>query len=230
MRCQATKVLGLTTVKASRQLNQRLSSTRRQAGRIVSTSGLDLALLIEGELLAQEQILGCERALERKPRHRKWTRSPRILNQLSPVPHDARGLSAVDAVSVKFRRTIRVSSQKRMFLRSTTASLTSRRTTSATPTTGSGAPTATTDRSIPGNRRLENRRARVRFHLLDIFTLLFVSWRYRSGSALMDLPLHADDGGYGREVRCDQRYQLHLQRPPADSEKHGRSYRSIVTG
>ena len=35
---------------------------QRQAGRIVSTSRLDLALLIKGELLAQEQILGCERA------------------------------------------------------------------------------------------------------------------------------------------------------------------------
>jgi len=35
---------------------------QRQAGRIVSTSRLDLAFLIKGELLAQEQILGCERA------------------------------------------------------------------------------------------------------------------------------------------------------------------------
>jgi hypothetical protein len=32
-----------------------------QARGIVGTSGLDLALLVERELLAQEQILGCER-------------------------------------------------------------------------------------------------------------------------------------------------------------------------
>lgn len=34
---------------------------QRQAGRIVGTSGLDLALLIERQLLAQEQILRRER-------------------------------------------------------------------------------------------------------------------------------------------------------------------------
>jgi hypothetical protein len=32
-----------------------------QAGRIVCPSRFDLAFLIKGELLAQEQILGCER-------------------------------------------------------------------------------------------------------------------------------------------------------------------------
>ena len=34
---------------------------QRQTGRIVGTSGLDLALLIERQLLAQEQILGRKR-------------------------------------------------------------------------------------------------------------------------------------------------------------------------
>ena len=54
-----------------------------QARRIVGTSRLDRALLIERQQLAQEQISAASEALERKTRHRKWTRSPRILNQLS---------------------------------------------------------------------------------------------------------------------------------------------------
>ena len=36
---------------------------QRQAGRVVGPSGLDLAFLVKGELLTQEQILGRQRGL-----------------------------------------------------------------------------------------------------------------------------------------------------------------------
>jgi hypothetical protein len=56
------KVLGVTTVNALRQLNQRLEPQEGQAGWMGDTSGLDSALLVERELFAQEEILGRERA------------------------------------------------------------------------------------------------------------------------------------------------------------------------
>jgi hypothetical protein len=56
------KVLGVTIVKTLRQSNQRLSHSRGQARWIASPAGLESPFLIEGELLAQEEILSCERA------------------------------------------------------------------------------------------------------------------------------------------------------------------------
>jgi hypothetical protein len=44
---------------------------QRQTGRMVGTSGLDLALLIERELLAQEQILGRQRGPGAQPETQK---------------------------------------------------------------------------------------------------------------------------------------------------------------
>jgi hypothetical protein len=61
LRCQATKVVGLTTVRASRQLNQRLSSINVRRVGLSARRGY-LALLIESKLLTQEQILGRERS------------------------------------------------------------------------------------------------------------------------------------------------------------------------
>ena len=47
---------------AAREIEPAAVQYQSQARRIVGTSGLDPALLIEGQLLAQEQILGLERS------------------------------------------------------------------------------------------------------------------------------------------------------------------------
>jgi hypothetical protein len=61
LRCQPMKVLGVTTVNALHQSNRRLSRKRVTCW-LGGPSGFDPALLIERELFAQEEILGCKRA------------------------------------------------------------------------------------------------------------------------------------------------------------------------
>jgi 3-hydroxy-3-methylglutaryl CoA synthase len=91
LRCQVTKVLGRTMVNASCQLNQRLSSTSVSRVGLSGAPGLDLALLIERQLLAQEQILGCQRGSGAQAETQKWTRSATVLSQLNPalILHEA---------------------------------------------------------------------------------------------------------------------------------------------
>ena len=67
---------GVSRVEASAEPHE------GQAGGIVESARPDFAFLIEGELFAQEEILGGKRGLERKPRARNQSRSPNRLNQL----------------------------------------------------------------------------------------------------------------------------------------------------
>jgi hypothetical protein len=55
------KVLGVTTVNALRQSNQRLSHRRVKRVEWEVRRGLDSAFLVERELFAQEEILGARR-------------------------------------------------------------------------------------------------------------------------------------------------------------------------
>src|SRR5208337_2800077 len=64
---------------------------QRQAGRIVSTSRLDLAFLIKGELLAQEQILGRKRGSEAQAETQKVDQITKHPEPTQSRAHDARG-------------------------------------------------------------------------------------------------------------------------------------------
>lgn len=92
---------------------------RRQAGRIVGASGLDLALLIEQEMLAPEQILGRDGSSGPQAQTQKVDWITQYPQPTQPCAHDAGDPPALDAVSSTPPRTMRGSSPSEMFLRST---------------------------------------------------------------------------------------------------------------
>src|SRR5208283_5340119 len=80
----------------------------------------------DGLYLISAEFSGCRpsaasEVLECRPRLRKWTRSPSILNQLSPARMMQPTLSQSIDISVRSLRTMWISSQSEMFLRSTGA-------------------------------------------------------------------------------------------------------------
>jgi hypothetical protein len=62
LRCQPTKVLGVTDRQCASPIEPAAGPQKSQAGWMGGPSGLDFALLVERELFAQEEILGRERA------------------------------------------------------------------------------------------------------------------------------------------------------------------------
>src|SRR5580700_9137780 len=71
LRCQPMKVLGVTTVSALRQLNQRLSHRRVKACWMGGPAGPDSPFLVERELFAHEEILGRERTFRSETDNQK---------------------------------------------------------------------------------------------------------------------------------------------------------------
>src|SRR5271156_5513705 len=94
---------------------QHQSETRR----IVGSAGLDLALLIERELLAQEQILGRQRGSGVQAETQKVDYITKDPEPTQPCAHDPTTLSQSMDISIKSLRTMWISSQSEMFLRST---------------------------------------------------------------------------------------------------------------
>jgi hypothetical protein len=83
------KVLGVTTVRAPRQSNQRRSHIRVKTRWTGDPAELDSALLIETELFAKEEILGRERASGSQPEKQE---AEQIGKQVQPARaeiHDA---------------------------------------------------------------------------------------------------------------------------------------------
>ena len=109
MRCQATKVLALTRVKASRQLNQRLSSTSVRRVGLSARRGWTLRSCCSrrNKVSAASEVFG------RQQSPRKWTISPKIRSRLWPVLI-MNGLigSPVDVHALKIATTLRGSSPR----------------------------------------------------------------------------------------------------------------------
>ena len=83
------KVFGVTTLKAFRQSNPRLSQTAEpdqgQARGLVEPSRPDFTFLVQCQLFAQKKILGSS-VLDRKPTVKNVNKS---LSSFSPQSHDS---------------------------------------------------------------------------------------------------------------------------------------------
>src|SRR5271163_5348831 len=90
---------------------QHQSETRR----IVGTAGLDLALLIERELLAQEQILGRQRGSGVQAETQKVDYITKDPEPTQPCAHDPTTLSQSMDISIKSLRTMWISNQSECF-------------------------------------------------------------------------------------------------------------------
>jgi len=74
------KVLGVTIVKALRQIEPAAKPQEAQACLIGGPARLDAAFLVERELFAQEEILGRERTVSPQSENHKWSKSTRRLS------------------------------------------------------------------------------------------------------------------------------------------------------